>query len=202
MALVLIPQPGQTLGFTRDDVLANFTSISQQFEVDHVAYNTAGNGFHNKVTFVLQNGTPPLPINVPANAFDMYCAVEPISATNQLYLKVGPDATANLGIPFTFVNSANNPQLTYTQLPSGVIMQWGISSVTSSGTGTTINLTPNGKSYTGVNTYSIQLTVGNYNGTATIRISPITAVTSHSFKVVGNGSNGGSIPFYWFTVGY
>ena len=58
MALINVPLAGQSLGITRDPVNNNFSTINSAFLVDHVEYNTAGQGKHNKVTFPVQGGAP------------------------------------------------------------------------------------------------------------------------------------------------
>jgi hypothetical protein len=52
MALTLVPQVGQNLANTQAPILANFTFINNNFDVDHVVFNSgADSGKHKKITF-------------------------------------------------------------------------------------------------------------------------------------------------------
>jgi len=58
MALNNIPLAGQSLGTTRAPINQNFSVIDAAFQIDHVDYNIAGQGKHNKVTFPVQGSAP------------------------------------------------------------------------------------------------------------------------------------------------
>lgn len=58
MSYTLLPNTGQSLGFTRDLIKTNFTIIQTAFNVDHVNYDATGEGKHNKVSLVKQASDP------------------------------------------------------------------------------------------------------------------------------------------------
>ena len=60
-----IPQPGDFLSVSQQDILNNFTQLNTSFTVDHYAYDdtTANNGKHNKVTTpLIVGGSHPITI--------------------------------------------------------------------------------------------------------------------------------------------
>ena len=58
-----IPQGSDDISVSQVDLLGNFGSLNTVYAVDHVAYDAMTNlGKHNKVTFVRQSVTPPIPV--------------------------------------------------------------------------------------------------------------------------------------------
>lgn len=160
MALNNVPQTGQTLGQTRDQISGNFSVINAAFLVDHVEYNIGGQGFHKQVTFPVQSGgsVPPVPTN---NTFVMYMTLDNLTppngtntGINQLFIKRDTDSATSLGTPITAQVYDNGTTSGWSMLPSGVIVKWGQFS-SAGNIATPVNLL--GPAYTGTGTYSVTI---------------------------------------------
>ena len=125
MALNNVPLPGQNLLNTRDLISGNFNVIDAAFLVDHVDYNTAGQGKHEKVTLV----------NNPAPAFlagEMGLFNQNVAPFNR------PDIWVSRGIaaPYNMTGYVNNNAGAtngFTVLPSGIKIVWGASVIAAGG---------------------------------------------------------------------
>lgn len=109
-----IPQPGNRIASSQNDILNNFSEVDTFVKVDHIELNSANQGKHNKTTLVAQG-------------------VDPVTAGNEvaLFSKNGTDGNPQLfyrahssGVvqEMTYKNTANPG---YTVLPSGIIMHYG-----------------------------------------------------------------------------
>lgn len=124
MPLNFIPQPGQSLGATRNLVLGNFNSIDEGFIVDHVDYNTAGQGKHNKITFPVQNAAPMF----AAGEEGLYNLLYATTGKNEIFVHKQNQA-GTVDIPFTASAMSNVVQANcvngWSYLPSGLLIKWG-----------------------------------------------------------------------------
>jgi hypothetical protein len=125
--LNILPNSGQSLGQTRDDIKNNFTYINTGFLADHVELNSGGNsGKHKAVHFINQTNAPTAPTTA-AGECAIYAApslVNPLISA--LFLKRESSLAATNGIEITY--ALTNPA-GWTQLPSGIMLQWGTSSI-------------------------------------------------------------------------
>lgn len=131
MALIVVPNAGQTLNNSRPDINSNFGTINSAFAIDHVGYNTVGQGKHNKVTFPVQSPAP----SFSAGEDGLYNFLNAITVKNELYVHKQTNAGTE-DVPFTAsilstTTIASNDVPGWTMLPSGIRMQW----LTCSGTG-------------------------------------------------------------------
>lgn len=117
-----IPQPDDNPSVSQSEILNNFTSLNEQFEVDHVALTDASlNGFHTQTTFSGFTTFPgPNPIsypqgrlltrqfgdNTPGNPgteelffFDSRQNANPMSATNLQRYVVNAKAISRFLVP-------------------------------------------------------------------------------------------------------
>lgn len=113
-----IPQATDQLSKSQGDLLGNFQSIQTTFDFDHVDFNAAGNGSHNKVT---------LPIQAPAPAFilptlGLYASNFVTTGTNEIFF------SNNAGKQIPFSNSGNivvaGITINWMYLPSGFLLKW------------------------------------------------------------------------------
>lgn len=126
MALINVPLTGQNLGNTRVPINTNFATINTAFAIDHVAFATSGEGWHNKVTLPVQGGVP----TFASGQDGIYNFANATTGSNELYAhiqKAGGSATAD--IPFTASSISQNSGITngstgWTYLPSGILMRW------------------------------------------------------------------------------
>jgi len=131
MGLILVPQSGQTLGGTRSSILSNFTVISEDFQVDHVAYSTTGEGQHQQITMPLSAGD----VATAAGIIELYSKnFDPGTGTAVPTLFFRPQ---NSGTPIPLTGAYHhNPGWAY--LPSGILFKWGIQTVNFVTSGTQI----------------------------------------------------------------
>lgn len=131
MALNLVPNPGQTLAQTRQPILDNFTNIDNQFAIDHVAFNTVGGGFHNKVEMPPQAAAPVANANDNIFYSKIPAAPFPLTTINETFIHKQVNGVAQtVDIPFTasiLSTNANpgNGSTGWSYLPSGILIKWG-----------------------------------------------------------------------------
>lgn len=117
MALINTPNAGQTLAQTRPDINANFANIDTQFAVDHVDYNTAGAGKHEKVTLVNNAAA-----TFAAGEMGMFNKTAAPTGIPDIWLARGTTAA----FPMTgYVLGGTDAANGWTYLPSGLKMAWG-----------------------------------------------------------------------------
>ena len=143
MALTLVPQVGQNLGNTQAPILANFTFINNNFDVDHVVFNSgADSGKHKKITFpVLYSTTGTMP-TFGVDERGLFAAQTTLTGVNEIF--VWKSASFGGGLPsqrFSITqNRGNNPlevaasytatpasypnTTGYSMLPNGIFLQW------------------------------------------------------------------------------
>lgn len=137
MALNQVPQAGQTLAATQAPILNNFSTIDTAFSVDHVSYQAATQGKHNKVTFPVQAATPTFSgsdIQVFSKVPSLANGDHVTLAATQLFI----NGTNFDQIPFTAGSTALINTAGYTFLPSGLLIKWEKHNINSLGD-TTIN---------------------------------------------------------------
>ena len=120
MALNNVPLSGQSLGVTRVPINQNFSVIDSAFLVDHVDYNTVGQGKHKKVSMPVQN-----PVPAPqAGEVQLYSQTSAITNQPELVFTHQLGSTAPLAARIVEFTSAgwNNPG--WCRLPSGIMMKW------------------------------------------------------------------------------
>jgi len=125
MALnINIPQANQTLSITQPLILNNFNAINTAFAVDHVNFNDAGQGKHNKITFPVQV----LPIVIAVGDLALYSLYNATTTKNELNVYKANNAVY-VNVPFTASILSNSAPIQngagWSYLPSGLIIQWG-----------------------------------------------------------------------------
>lgn len=176
-----VPLPGQSLVATRDLINQNWTTIDTAFQVDHVEYTSANpvQGKHNKVSFPLQSAVP----GVVATEAMLYNHLDTFSSLNQLFVR-RPNGGSD--IPMTAA-ALTIPGWSY--LPSGLILQWGQSTITSNIT-TPIPLPK---------TFPTNSLIGQISGAGNPISASVGTITTTTLNVISYGT-GGSI--FWFVLGY
>ena len=111
MALINVPLASQSLGQTNASIRGNFSVIGAAFIVDHVDYNTSGQGKHNQVTFPVQGAQP-----------TFLTGEEGLYVHKQL-------VAGTVDIPFTASKMSNYAFAScnsgWSYLPSGLLIKWG-----------------------------------------------------------------------------
>lgn len=180
MALIVVPTgASQTLNSSRNNVASNFQVISNDFAVDHVAYNTTGEGKHNKVTLPVQSAAP----TFTGSDDGLYNLLNATTNLNELYVHKQTNAGTN-DIPMTAsilstTTIANNDVPGWTMLPSGILMRW----LTCSGTGLITVALPSGPiPFNAIHT--VLLTPWNPSGSdANFAVRLVSIITNSQFSV-------------------
>jgi hypothetical protein len=195
MALIVVPNAGQTLAGSRPQIASNFATINSAFLVDHIEYSIAGAGQHKKVTFPRQAA-------VPAASGTAVILGSSLNATtnNETELYFRRQATSAVPaaariVDFTSAIFGNNGG---TRLPSGIAIQWERGVQFTSGASRTINLNTVVGLPTFTAIYNVQITVTDTAGTyATPIIVTNVAATSFTLRCVA-----GVQPAATVTIGY
>lgn len=120
MSLNNVPLAGQTLNVTQVPINQNFATIDTAFAVDHVAYNIAGQGQHNKVSFPTQN-----PVPAPqAGICQLYSQVSTITNQPELVFTHQVGSTAPTAAQIVEFTSAGWTTPGWARLPSGILLKW------------------------------------------------------------------------------
>lgn len=190
MALNNVPLSGQSLNDTRNPIRNNFNTIDTAFTVDHVSYNTANQGFHNKVTMPVQALAPVFAAGING----LFSLLNATTTQNEINIHKQNLAGA-VNIPMTAsvlgTNAINNGVRGWTYLPSGILLKWG---ATSSAAATNIDTFSGGPAYTAV--YNAQATLFN-NSPGSWYIS-FTAAPNPTIQVNGLGAGA---QYYYFIIG-
>ena len=108
---------------SQPQIRSNFAGIQTLITVDHVNFDLANQGFHNKVTLPVQAVLPVLAIN---NGFFNF--LHPATNKNQTYIhnQLFGAATSDIPMSASILSSAVPAQGAsgWTYLPSGIIMRW------------------------------------------------------------------------------
>lgn len=116
-----IPQPTDQLSQSQGDILANFQAIKTLIDVNHEDFASVSAGNHKQVIFTDQ--TANLPISVTGTQLGMYNALFATTAVQELFIKTAGGIT----VPFT-ATAGNSAGFTF--LPSGIVLQWGVNTLT------------------------------------------------------------------------
>jgi|SRR5271157_5908480 len=122
-----IPASGDTLAFDQPLMVANNTYLATTIAVDHsFAKNTgtAANGYHKVVHYVNQTMDP----TTIGGVGQLY--TKTVGADQQLFYKSGGGVVTQ----FTGAVSSSAAQSGYTNLPGGLLLQWGIANTVSNPT--------------------------------------------------------------------
>ena len=124
MALINVPLASQSLGQTNASIRGNFSVIGAAFIVDHVDYNTSGQGKHNQVTFPVQGAQP----TFLTGEEGLYNFLNATTNKNELYVHKQLVA-GTVDIPFTASKMSNYAFAScnsgWSYLPSGLLIKWG-----------------------------------------------------------------------------
>lgn len=202
MALnINIPQANQTLSITQPLILNNFNAINTAFAVDHVNFNDAGQGKHNKITFPVQV----LPIVIAVGDLALYSLLNATTTKNELNVYKANNA-GYVNVPFTASILSNSAPIQdgdgWSYLPSGLIIQWG-NFTTGFSTGTTSQnfLIPFPTA-----ALSLQLTLKDYGLQPAINDyffnAKITSNAAFRVNVKKDSAPPLVTQFYYFAIGY
>ena len=190
-----IPSDGQSLGNSKPQVRGNFTSIFNTFALNHIAFNSIGEGKHKFVEMpeVADQATS-------SDEIGLYCK-EAQSFSNLFWRQEsgGADPLKNQGAIIQMTNILPiNATTGRTFLPGGFLLQWGI--VTLNGSGVqTVNF-PSTFTLSGVNNdpWNIQVTMADTTF-VTIRTVGISAYAFDQFSI--SSFAGANQDVFWCAIG-
>ena len=201
MGLTILPNTGQTLDETRDDIKLNFNTINSEFQRDHIEWNTGTNaGKHKRVRM-------PENTSAGATAVDemmVYCNNYTTTSQSELFLKRENVASGSAGIPFTAFDGSGNG---WTYLPSGILLKWG-SSTADGDTSLVVSHGPNFNTVITAFITTSDSSSGDIDGFVRLRnvaltgVAPNTAtLTTYGAKRTTSGAAGSNIGFRYLIIG-
>jgi len=169
-----IPQPGDLISVSQNDILQNFQALDTSWSVNHVDFNAVNDGKHKFVEMPNQGSDP----SGAATQFTLFSKLA--AGNSELHYK--RDAS---GSSYQLTSGNPSPVASgYTFLPGGLLMQWRF---VASPTDQQIITFPTAFSAT---PFCVQLTVSR-NGTSAGDHNA-TSVTSTQFRIrLGSNSNDG-----------
>lgn len=200
MPLNILPNSGQSLDETRDPIRDNFSYINNGFLVDHVELNSGLNsGKHKAIHLVNQTVAPAAP-TTDAGECAIYSAPSLVAPNAPaLYIKGQSSLAAADGIEITYALKATPG---WTQLPSGIILQWGSFNLFAADAAGTIVVFPK----TFGTALNVQLTMNQSVGGQSRVAYVVTGslITTQFLAAIKNSTsnnrNDGTV--YWFAIGY
>lgn len=195
-----IPQSGQTLGQTRQEIQDNFTNYNTVVSVDHVAPNSLGQGKHKQSTYPSQGngfgGSKKSPATL-INEVAIYSAAD-TSANIQLFSQKANQAVDAGGIQLSRLDTGTgiNTQNGWSFLPGGIILQWGIGQFVGAASNVNILFVTSNINFT-ANCFNVSLTGIGFNNTF-----DVTNVTTTGFTASRSlGTFGANQQFFWTAIG-
>lgn len=188
-----IPKTGESLGSTRTRINANFNTIDSMLALNHVAFNSLGEGKHKFLQMPDQSSAP----NTIANELALYS--KSLSANSQLFMR---SESAGSEYQITNVDDAyiakfgeltlviNQYYTGWTFLPGGLIMNYGTIPAILNLSNDIVFARP-----FSTNVYSIQLTgKRTSSGNVTYTARDVTT-TKFTFNTSDSGSTSTNIDF-------
>lgn len=200
MALINVPNPGQTLGNSRPDINSNFAVIDAAFQVDHEDYNTTNQGMHNRVSFLTQNPVP-TPI---AGIVQLYSQLSTITNQPELVFAHQAGSTAPTGAKIVEFTSAGWANPGWTRLPSGIMMKWQSIIGFGGNPSVTVNVNtavPGSPNFVTMLSTMISIIDTNASYNNVIGLSNIT-FPNFTVSKFGGSNPPSSVRFSWLAIGY
>lgn len=183
MALINVPLPGQTLSSSRSQIQNNFSVIDTAFGVDHAAYGSANEGWHDRVTFPRQAASPV----ASGTTVILGSALSAINNETELFVRRQAGTTVPAGAQSVAFTAALFGSKGGTRLPSGIALQWERGVQFNAGSSKTITLNTGGGLPVFTVIYNVQITITDTNGTYVIPVI-ISNITFPSFTVQAAGT--------------
>jgi hypothetical protein len=199
-----LPLSGESLGSTRDRIRANFQEIASVNAVNHVAFNSVGEGKHKFLQMPEQAAAPATLVNEGG----VYTKVGTNPAETNLFFRgensgfeyqITKSFSAQTG---RFANNSNYqvgpPSLNggWTFLPGGLMLQYGMTNAASGSSTRTVTFPvqfPN--AVFSINVTGLRASSSPGNTDAWVA----TGYTTTSFDIFNNGSH--SFQFFWWAIG-
>lgn len=188
MPFTAVPNSGQTLGGTRDQIRSNISALKASLAVNHVDLDLANVGKHKFMQMPSQAAAP-------ATAADELALYVKTPAGVRLFLR---QVSSGTEIQMSGVDPLA-ASVGYTFLPGGLLMQWGRKSMNLNSS-TTITYTVEGGIAFDANPYNIQ--VSSTASDETIRnVATFTGVTSTQLTLNINSNAVGNAVCHWLVIG-
>lgn len=181
-----VPNPSQSLGITQPLINSNFQRIAAVFAINHVDFNSVGEGKHKFVQMPEQSAAPATLVNEGA----LY--TKDVSGSNQLFYRKESNGTQ---VQFTSFDPTLSDNGT-SYIPGGLIFKWGkIDNPPKTGSVIFPVAFPN-------DCFQVQLSCrtdpGGIQGFWLDSDNP----TPTSIKFYYTGSSGSLSRLYWLAIGY
>ncbi len=192
-----IPQTGQSLGQTRDNIRDNFTNYNDTMSVNHVPPNGAGGypqGKHTFAEFVVQAQSPPT-TTAEVALYSRSLGIP--NGTPQLFLQKENQLVNTADIQMSrldtgVLNAVNG----WTFLPGGLIYQWGIFAFVGAASSVNVVFATSNISFP-TNCWNVQLTGIGFNNTFDVtNTDNLHFTASRSLGTLGSNQS-----FYWTAIG-
>ena len=156
----LVPQGAQQKNVTQPIMEQNFQAINETIMANHVGFNSVNTGIHSFIQFQDLTASPP----VFAGFEGFWNKVSSTTNKNEIYTNTSNFASGSQqsNAVTASVLSYSTPALNgagWTSLPSGIVMKWGVGSVTSGvNPGNTFTLPVSGNIPAFTQVYNCQIT--------------------------------------------
>lgn len=187
----LIPGPNDLASVSQGQIKDNFTELQNVIQVNHGNFGSGDQGKHKFLQLPEQGSAPTTAVNEAG----LYALVGPVSTVTELAFRRENNGTS---IVFTeAVTTANG----WTRLPSGMIMQWGLATVSTNGTAGTQVTFPIAFPTACRNVQlTQQVTAGGIYDFFSVVGTPSTT-SFYAKPLTAGGSSTTNKSVYWFAIG-
>ena len=172
-----VPQANDIISNTQEPILSNFQAIDDLIQVDHIQFNSANQGKHNKVTMPIRATSP----NTAANELALYTRQSGVTGNPEMVFRRHNNGS---NVEFTTRQQVQQAMNTgshgWTRLPSGVLLKWGRTQNLATNAFHTVNFAGGEPAFTQV--FNIQITP--FAGGANLPIvCTVTGIANTAFTV-------------------
>jgi len=203
-----IPVSGDSLGSTRDRIRVNFEQIAIVEAINHVAFNSAGEGKHKFLQMPEQAAAPAVAVNEAG----FYAKVStPLinPAESNLFFRGESDGTeyqltkaiSTVPAPERFGALSATAPNGWTFLPGGLILQWGEVAAPAGTSGTVTFATSNINFPTGIIQVQLQLYRTEASANESVIVNQSTPPTTSAFLYRSTSSSATAV-IKWMAIGY
>ena len=194
MAYKDIPLSTDKLSTSQADIRTNFSDIQALITVNHGDFDAADEGKHTHVSLPEQGASP----TTAADEVALFSRQSTLTGVAELAVRKESDGTVN---EFTSSTAATNG---WTRLPSGILLKWGIQTVSVTGDAyLTYPVAATVPAFTTVFSAQVSVYVNTVNDSDTaIRVSDVSDATK--LRVYGShrySSGSAATTFTWFAIG-
>lgn len=188
-----IPAASHNPSVDQPDMQVNTNSTDSLIEVDHYSFNDNNGGLHKQSTYVNQTA----PTTAPGQ-FALYSKTDGAAKSLLFSIRDGNAATETQ-LNSTLINAPNTTFNGFSYLPGGLLIQWGVFSMTSSSAAQTVPFNTPFSTTNAFFPFPIVLATGQITNSPNDKAIETLALSNLNFSAAQY--TGIATPIYWMAIG-